>query len=224
MIKDDIQTYNSRVAHRGFLYFVGLFVIITLSILKALVMICHDIHHRNTQTELPMTNLFRKQYESHMATSDRLGIRLTTESNIPIEDVLEKDLAETSSLQNMVKAQALSKLRDYFLETDVLSGDILQTKFPKVAYEDVYNSYKYGTDCKACVVQHISFGKDMNMLIHEAFGYQLKRKKLTGETFLVFNDGETYDLERTLQETFYCDIIKLRLRDVEPQKPKKVKL
>ena len=221
VIADDIQAYKNTVTGRGFLYYIGLFIVIVLSIFKFIVMICHDIQHMNNKLALPMTTLFEKQYEDHVSGYDRFAVMLSVRSNI---DKGAKSTENTSELHNIVKSKALSELRNYFLTSEILEGDIIKTRFPKVAYEDVYNSYKYGAECKACLVQHISFGKDMNMLIHKAFNYPLKRKKLTGETFLVFNDGETYDLERTLQETFYCDTIRLKLRDTEPQKPKKVKL
>ena len=179
-------------------------------------MVCHDIQYMHDKEEMPMTDMFKEQYEDHMHPSTRTAMVMKVRTNMPVSSSYPNQIyTKSNELSSMAKTKALAELRDYFLTNNILEGNILKTKFPKVDYEDIYNSYKYGTDCKACVVQHISFGKGMNKLIHDAFGYQLKRNKLTRETYLVFNDGETYDLERTLKETYYCDTIELRLKDIE---------
>lgn len=166
-----------------------------------------------------MTNLFEKQYLDHMSSADKFQVFFTVKTNIPIEDAVNSDTKENKEIKMLAKSKALATLRDYFLTHNYLEGYILQTKFSKVSYEELYASYKTGADCKPYFVQNITFGKPMDILLHEAFGYTLKMKKLTKQTYLVFDDGETFELEQTLQRMYYNDKIYLKLTDKEEPKP-----
>ena len=216
MLKEDIQKYNSRVTSRGFLYLIGLTFIVAISSLKMCVMIIHDIHHLKNKEELPMTSLFKNSYADHKAPVDRLHLLLSVETNFSVE---KRMATPDNEMEIIAKNKALATLRDYFLTHNYLEGDIFQTKFSKVSYEELYASYKTGADCKPYFVQNITFGKSMDILLHEAFGYTLKMKKLTKQTYLVFNDGETFELEQTLQRMYYNDKIYLKLTDKEEPKP-----
>ena len=91
---------------------------------------------------------------------------------------------------------------------EVLRGDILKTTVHRYSKDDT----------KPYIVQRVSFGKDLDLLLHLAFKLELKRNRLTGDSYLVFVDGGTYDLERTLNQTYYCDNIRIELFDKEPKK------
>lgn len=211
VIKEDIALYNDRVKSRGFLYAVGFILTLSASLLKISVMVCHDIHHVKNKEETAMTNLFKEQYKNHISPLEKTKLLMGVGLNTSIADFNKKKV----NFSNATKAKALAKLRNYFLVNNVLKGEIIKTKFPRIPYEDIYNSCEHGTEWKPCIVQHITFGKDINKSIHEAFGYKLKKGKLTKETYLIFNDGETYDLERTLKDTYYNDKIELKLENKE---------
>ena len=218
MLKEDIEKYNSRVNSRGIVYLIGFLIILVLSIVKGCIKIIHDMHHLNNKTELPMTSLFSKQYKDHVCIADRTRILLQVDTNLSIKEPIEFQEPKTS-LDIIVKRKALATLRDKFLYENVLNGEILKTQFTKVSYEELYNSYKTGEECKPYFIQQITFGRDIDEALHSIFNYPLKVKKLTGQTYLLFNDGETFELEQELQKMYYNEQITLKFVDKEEKKP-----
>ena len=203
MIKRDIETYNKNTSNGGVLYIIGLVLVILLSLMKVCVGIAHDIHYRNVDTE---DNFVFKPKPNASINHDVL---LSVEaSNIPEQELWNSKPEVIKNSEKLAKQRALEDLRDYFLVNEVLKGEILKTTIHRASYDDT----------KPYIVQRVSFGKDLNMLLHLAFKIELKRNRLTNESQLIFTDGGTYDLERTLQRTFYCDNIIVELFDKEPKK------
>ena len=214
VIQEDIKKYNSKVTGRGIIYLIGLLLIVVLSVFKFLIMIIHDIHYAKDEDEMPMTNLIREDTESYTYKMSDALLSIHN-SNVGAKELL---CSSMEGVKNTAKVEALRKLRDFFLTNTVLEGNILKTKFTNVSYEELYRSFKENVECKPYFIQHITFGKEMNRLLHDAYGYPIKQKKLSVETYLLFNGGETFELEKTLQNEFYCDNIILRLFDKEQKK------
>lgn len=227
IILDDFKTYNSLVKHRRFAYYKGLPIVLAISLARCCVLfaqgvvssakhivdIVYDLQHLNDPyEETCITPYFKKAYEKHYTRAERTQMFFATQN----ENYVKKDKEVEETISSPSKARALANLRDYLLfETPILEGVMLKTVHPRVTCDDLYEAKQNGTKCKACLVQHITFGNRFNQFIHDAFGYEVKKNKTTNETYLVFNDGETYDLERTLQETYNCDKIILKLIDAK---------
>ena len=203
MLKRDIETYNKNTTNSGLLYIIGLVLIILISLIKVCVGIVHDIHYRNVDVE--QNFVFKPKPNAELNYDVLLSIE---SSNIPNEDLWHSDTKIIKNSEELAEQRALESLRDYFLVNEVLKGDILKTTVHRYSKDDT----------KPYIVQRVSFGKDLNMLLHLAFKLELKRNRLTGDSYLVFVDGGTYDLERTLQQTYYCDNIIIELFDKEPKK------
>ena len=203
MFKRDIETYNKNTTNRGVLYIIGLVLIILISLIKICVGVVHDIHYRNANTE--QNFIFKPKPNADLNYDVLLSVE---DTNMELKDLWKYEVKPLRNSEELAEQKAFEDLRDYFLVNEVLRGDILKTT--------VHRYYK--DDTKPYIVQRVSFGKDLDLLLHLAFKVELKYNKLTGSSYLVFIDGGTYDLERTLNQTYYCDNIRIELFDKEPKK------
>ena len=203
MFKRDIETYNKNTTNRGVLYLIGLVLIVLISLIKVCVGVVHDIHYRNVNAE--QNFIFKPKPNADLNYDVLLSVE---DTNMEIKNLWKYEVKPLKNSEELAEQKALEDLRDYFLVNGVLRGNILKTTI-----------HRYSTDdTKPYIVQRVSFGKDLDLLLHLAFKVELKRNRLTGSSYLMFIDGGTYDLERTLNQAYYCDNIRIELFDKEPKK------
>ena len=117
------------------------------------------------------------------------------------------------------RGDKLALLRNYLRSNNyVLTGYMKKAVVPRIEYEDL---------CKICLskdmttpymLQHITFGEDLNKIISEAFGMPLKKERKTKTTYFIFKNGETFDFESELRRLYYSDKVRVKVIDMPFEK------
>ena len=208
MIRQDIARLNSKMKRRDIFYVIAFIIVLTIGIVKNILGFISDYQNRNNLLHVPYNEKGAMEYSRRTA----MLLQVHDRTNAFDEKPKDTNNIQISKAKEGVRIKALQKLRDYFLFENKLEGEILRVKFPKGTYEEVKEGLK------PYMVYDVTFGKKLNKLLSEAYSIKLHRRIKTGETYLVFEDGKTNDLERELQNDYNNSMIYIRLFDNNEKK------
>ena len=177
---------------KGFLYAIAFIIISILSIAKYLVCFAHDFKYRNYKGVRLLLADKPSDDISFIAKFARA------------EDYRKVDVVQTpkevEQAEKDVKSMALTAIGNYLLDNKyMLKGEILKTKYPKATLEEVANGNK------SYFIQEVTFGEEINKALHTAYDFPLKKRRLTGQTFIPLNENDIYNLEKSIREDYYND-------------------
>ena len=188
----DIKGLNETMETKGFLYALAFIIVSILSIAKYLVCFAHDLKYRNYKG----INLMLSEKP---CDNPNFILKFSNAEDYKKVNVVQTP-KEIKQAEKDVKSIALTTIGNYLLDNKyMLKGEILKTKYPKATLEEVANEEK------PYFVQEVTFGEEINKALHNVYDFPLKKRRLTGQTYIPLNENDIYNLEKSIREDYYND-------------------
>ena len=202
ILEEDYEWICHSLKERGFIFFVAVITLMSMSLLKAIV-------HVISQMQKPIMTynhlgLHRGMHEESI--TDILTRRET------IDEVQNHDnLCPNVQAKNQ-RANTINSLRNYLYQHDLtLHVTTLRKINYKVADEELMEMYRTGEISTPLSTTKVTFGENLNKLLKEVLGnvIDLRTNKLTKETYIQVLNDDFLPIKNAL-ENLYNEPIKLK--------------
>ena len=202
ILEEDYQWICDSLEGRGLLFLIAVIVLMSLSILKAIVFVIE-------QSQKPVMTYSHLDLARGMHEESITNILKRRES---IPEVQNHDnLCPNTTIKNQ-RAETLNKLRNYLYQHDLtLHAHIIKKINHRRTEEELIEMYRTGVLSKPLSTTHATFGEDLNKLLKEVLGdtIDLRTDRFSKETFIkVLNDDFTPIKEKLLQ--VYNETVKFK--------------
>lgn len=195
ILSEDYKWICSSLESRGFIFFIALITLMSMSLLKAIV-------HVFTQSQKP------KMTYSHLSLarslqSESITSLLTTRE--AIDEVQNHDNLCPQDSVKTVRANTFNTLRNYLYQHDLtLHANTIKHINHKISEEELSEMYRLGKITKPLSTTHITFGEDLNNLLKEVLEdtIDLKVNKLTQETYIKVLNDDFLPIQQKLQDIY----------------------
>lgn len=202
ILEEDCEWICSSLKERGFIFFIAFIVLMSMSLLKAVVHVITQLHkpvmtyehlnlHRGMQEETITDILTRREAIDEVQSHDNL---------CPNDKVKSQ------------RAQSINNLRNYLYQHDLtLHVTVLKTINHRTTDEELVEMYRLGKITKPLSTTHVTFGEDLNVLLKEVLGnsINLSTNRFTKETYIKIINDDFISLKEEI-ERLYNEKIKLK--------------
>lgn len=202
ILEEDYEWICHSLKERGFIFFVAVITLMSMSLLKAIV-------HVISQMQKPIMTYNHLNLHRGMQEESITHILTRRES---IDEVQNYDnLCPNSTIKNK-RVENISALRNYLYQHDLtLHITVLKTIKHRLTDEELAEMYRTGEITKPLSTTKITFGEDLNKLLKEVLGnaIDLRTNKFTKETYIQVLNDDFLPIKHSL-ENMYNEQIKLR--------------
>ena len=202
ILEEDYEWICHSLKERGFIFFVAVITLMSMSLLKAIV-------HVISQMQKPIMTYNHLDLHRGMQEESITHILTRRES---IDEVQNHDnLCPNSTIKNK-RVENISALRNYLYQHDLtLRITVLKTIKHKLTDEELAEMYRTGEITKPLSTTKITFGEDLNKLLKEVLGnaIDLRTNKFTKETYIQVLNDDFLPIKHSL-ENMYNEQIKLK--------------
>ena len=206
IFESDISLTCEMIEGRGLIFFVALFCVLCISILK--VFHCLWTYFFDSYTTLGEYTLSRIQNEEsryQMTEKDMTSHLITIEQE-------NKFKPNQKSKQEVKKLEALSFLRSYLFNRNfILHAQIVKSIEHNVSEEILKEYLHTGKIIKPYQTEYVNFGEKVNNSLKDALGKEISLRKIKDCPYpcvAIFN-GEIERITKKLEDLFFGNTVKV---------------
>lgn len=203
ILQEDYKWICSSLETRGFIFFVAVITLMSMSLLKAIIFVLE-------QLPKPTATYNHLKLQRGMNEESITSILSRREA---IDEIQNRDNLCPNSKEKTQRVQAISELRNYLYQHDLtLYGTVIKTINHRLTDEELSEMYRTGELTKPLSTTYITFGETVNNLLREVIGssISLRKDKFSGETSIKIVNDEIFTLQDKLKN-MYNETITIKL-------------
>ena len=202
ILEEDCEWVCSSLKERGFIFLIAFIVLMSMSLLKAIIHVFTQLHKPiMTYEHLDLRRGMHEESITDILTRREAVDEVQTHDNLCPNDKVKSQ-----------KVQSINNLRKYLYQHDLtLHVTVLKTINHRATDEELAEMYRLGKITKPLSTTHVTFGEDLNKLLKEVLGnsINLSTNRFTQETYIKIINDDFISLKEEI-EGLYNEKIKLK--------------
>jgi hypothetical protein len=202
ILEEDYEWVCSSLESRGLIFLIAFIVLMSMSLLKAIV-------HVIEQSQKPVMTYEHLNLNRGMHSESITDILTRREA---IDEVENHDNLCPNTKVKTQRANTFNALRGYLYQHDLtLHVETIKKINHRISEEELVEMYRTGEITKPLSTTHITFGEELNHMLKEVLGshIDLKTNKITQETYIRVLNDDFLSIKEELQKV-YNEPIKLK--------------